>query len=77
MPQLTTAWTDAVGATSPVVANGILYAAGNGTLGAYDPTTGATLWTATVGPIHWQSPVVVDGLVLLEDNSGNLTAWGP
>jgi hypothetical protein len=77
VPRLTQAWTDAVGATSPVVANGILYAAGNGTVRAYNPTTGATLWTTAVGPIHWQSPVVVDGLVLLEDSSGDLTAWGP
>ena len=33
MPRLIQAWRDGVGATSPLVANGILYAAGNGRSG--------------------------------------------
>jgi outer membrane protein assembly factor BamB len=77
VPNLTQRWRVAGRATSPMFANGILYAAGNGILGAYDPTTGARLWSTPIGAIHWQSPVVVDGLVLLADASGHLTAWGP
>lgn len=76
-PRLTQQWRIGAGATSPMIANGLLYAAGSGILGAYLPTTGAALWTTPIGATHWQSPVVVDGLVLLEDDAGHLTAWGP
>jgi hypothetical protein len=76
-PQLTQKWSLGVGATSLTFANGILFAARSGALSAYNPMSGASLWSTSVGPIHWQSPVVVDGLVLLEDSSGHLTAWGP
>jgi len=75
VPQLNLRWNIASGATSPLVANGVLYAAGGGKLNAYNPATGAALWSATVGNIHWQSPVVDGGYVLLEDGSGHLTAW--
>ena len=74
-PTLTPVWNIAVGATSPVLAGGVLYAAGGTTLGAYNPATGTRLWSTTVGPIHWQSPVVVNGELLLEDGNGRLTAW--
>ena len=54
----------------------MLYAAGGTTIHAYNPTTGALLWSAPVGSIHWQSPVVDGGYILLVDDSGDLTAWG-
>jgi hypothetical protein len=76
-PELTQEWRLGVGATSLTLANGILFAARSGTLSAYNPTNGASLWSTSIGSIHWQSPVVVDGLVLLEDSGGHLTAWGP
>jgi hypothetical protein len=76
-PQLTRIWQINSGGTSPVIANGVMYVAGNNTIRAYNPTTGAQLWSTATGPIHWQSPVVADGLVLLEDGNGHLTAWGP
>jgi hypothetical protein len=76
-PQLTLEWRLGVGATSLTLANGILFAARGGTLSAYNPASGASLWSTSIGSIHWQSPVVVDGLVLLEDSNGHLTAWGP
>jgi hypothetical protein len=76
VPQLTPVWNVATGNTSPLVANGVLYAAGGGTMHAYNPTTGALLWSAAVGAIHWQSPVVDGGLILLADGSGALTEWG-
>jgi hypothetical protein len=76
-PQLGRIWQINAGGTSPVIANGVMYVAGNNTIRAYNPTTGAQLWSTATGPIHWQSPVVVDGLVLVEDGNGHLTAWGP
>ena len=71
-------------ATSPLVADGVLYAAGGGvtnlqltpgSMEALDPTTGNTLWSTTTGPIHWASPVVSSGYLLLTDYQGGLTAW--
>ena len=80
-PQLTLMWKNSVVSNTPFIANGLLYTVGGGstsaTLGAYDPVTGASRWTTTVGGTHWQSPVVDGGKVLLEDNTGHLTAWGP
>jgi len=41
-----------------------------------NPTTGATLWSATnIGTIHWQSPVVANGVLYIADNSSRLTAY--
>jgi hypothetical protein len=86
LPVLTPRWqrTDVV-ATTPLVANGVLFAAGGGlsvpfepgpgSMEAMDPTTGTSVWSTATGTIHWQSPVVTSGYLLLEDNTGNLTAW--
>jgi hypothetical protein len=77
VPNLIPVWNISTGNTSPVVANGVLYAAGGSTIHAYNPMTGALLWSTPVGSIHWQSPVVDGGYVLLADHSGHFTAWGP
>ena len=68
--------------SSPFMANGVLYIQGNGVLRATNPTTGDTLWSSTqasaggsIGGLHWQSPIVVNGHVYVPDNSGNLTAY--
>jgi hypothetical protein len=78
-PSLVSKWTNAAGGTSPVLANGILYYAGSGTLHALDPTTGRTLWsdTTNVGGIHWESPIVVQGRAYLTDEAAHLIAWVP
>ena len=85
-PVLTPRWvrTDVI-ATSPIVANGVLIAAGGGqqvpffpgpgSMEAMDPTTGTSVWTSATGTIHWESPVVSGGYLLLEDYQGGLTAW--
>ena len=75
VPQLVAQWNIATGATSPLVAGGVLYTVGGSSLRAYNPSTGALLWTGATGSIHWQSPVVDGGTVLVEDGSGHLTAW--
>ena len=76
VPKLTPVWKISTGNASPLVASGVLYAAGGTTIHAYNAMTGALLWSAPVGSIHWQSPVVDGGYILLADNSGSLTAWG-
>jgi hypothetical protein len=74
-PSLVSRWTAGAG-TSPIVANGVLYYARSNLLLALDPTTGTQLWSSSlVGSIHWQSPIVVNGVLYLEDQSGHLTAF--
>jgi outer membrane protein assembly factor BamB len=68
--------------TSPVVANGIVFVAFDGQVIALDAINGDELWSSakygsgkTIGPVHWQSPIVVDGWVYCSDQNGNLTAF--
>ena len=72
-------WTDTAhgSATSPLVANGVLYTFGGGLVHARNPTTGALLWTSTNsgGGTHWQSPIVANGAVYVADNGGHLAAF--
>jgi hypothetical protein len=78
MPFLTQRWSILSGSSSPMIANGVLFTARSNLLSALNPTTGATLWsTSAIGSIHWESPVVVDGVVLISDGAGHLTAFGP
>lgn len=77
-PMLEVAWKSSKGGTSPVVANGVLFYARSGKLRALDPATGKELWrNSRIGPIHWQSPVVVNGAVYISDEGGHLTAFSP
>jgi outer membrane protein assembly factor BamB len=69
-------------ATSPVAANGLIFAATSGDLAAID-ATGHILWRSTqpsaggtIGAIHWQSPIVVNGMLYVADNDGDLFAYG-
>ena len=50
---------------------------------ALDPLTGHQLWNSTdasaggsIGGIHWQSPIVVNGRLYCADQDGHLTAYG-
>jgi outer membrane protein assembly factor BamB len=68
--------------SSPVVADGIVFGAFNGALVALDALNGKELWSSaqhsagvTIGNIHWESPIVVNGWVYCSDESGNLTAY--
>jgi outer membrane protein assembly factor BamB len=79
-PSLHTVWQHTGGAnasaSSPLVANGVLYASTNaGLLSAFDPTTGGTLWSTTVGPVHWESPLVANGVLYMADQNAHLTAF--
>ena len=76
-PTLASQWQNALGGTSPVVANNVLFYAGNTSIRALDPATGASLWSAALGgSVHWQSPIVANGMVYVASNAGNLTAFG-
>jgi len=80
-PHLTTAWQNAVSTTSPIVANGVLYAitacSGGNCIVARNPANGNVLWTsAHVAPPHWQSPILVDGVIYVMDDAGKLSAFG-
>jgi outer membrane protein assembly factor BamB len=75
-------WTATVGGTSPVASGGLVFVAASGVLSALDAHTGAVLWQSTngsaggsIGSIHWQSPIVVNGGVYVSDGSGHLTAY--
>ena len=75
-PSLAARWKDSAGGFSPLVANGVLYYAGSGHLRALEPTTGAVLFDGTtIGGIHWESPVVANGIVYITDGNSRLSAF--
>jgi outer membrane protein assembly factor BamB len=68
--------------TSPVVANGIVFVAFDNKIVALNALTGNELWSSamrsagrTIGPVHWESPIVVNGWVYCSDENGQLTAY--
>jgi hypothetical protein len=75
-PTLHTTWQSPIGGTTPIIAGGVVFYAGGGTVRALDVTNGNELWHDSIGGIHWESPVVVNGTLYITDGSGNLTAYG-
>jgi|HubBroStandDraft_3_1064219.scaffolds.fasta_scaffold16755_2 outer membrane protein assembly factor BamB len=77
-PTIFPQWTKSGGGgSSPVLAHGVLFYAGTAGLQALDPASGAVLYAHPgPGPIHWESPIVVNGRVYLADESGTLWAFG-
>lgn len=85
--QLTGVWQMDVGSSygegsSPVVADGMVFSAFDGAIVALSATSGKELWSSaqssaggTIGGVHWESPIVVDGSVYCSDQNGNLTAY--
>jgi outer membrane protein assembly factor BamB len=84
--QLVSAWQWRAGrtrvGTSPVVANGVVFVAFDRAIVALDALNGTELWSSaepfsnhTIGPVHWQSPIVVNGSVYCADQNGRLTAY--
>jgi outer membrane protein assembly factor BamB len=77
-PNLTKLWQTNAGATSPLVAGGLLYYAGSGGIRAVNAFSGRVLWQDTgIGGIHWESPIVVNGVLYITDENGSLTAYAP
>jgi outer membrane protein assembly factor BamB len=83
IPEFSRQWEVAQGGSSPLVANGVLFYAGStsqstGGIWALNPTTGEVLWSANLpGAIHWESPIVANGVVYMVDYGSNLTAFVP
>lgn len=74
-PILTKVWQNAIGGTSPVVANGVLYYF-SGSVNALDPKNGTVLWSdSSPGGVHWESPIVVNGRIYITDENGALWAY--
>jgi hypothetical protein len=77
-PTLAKQWQTGPGGTSPLVANGVIYVAGSNLLRALEPTTGNVLWsTNQIGDVHWESPVVANGMLYATDGAGHLVAFAP
>jgi outer membrane protein assembly factor BamB len=77
-PRMNAQWTKPNGwTTAPFIANGILYATNNAgestsrtsphLLEALDPATGKELWTGMVGPHHWSTPIMMNGVLYMAD----------
>ncbi|MBC5798619.1 MAG: PQQ-binding-like beta-propeller repeat protein [Candidatus Eremiobacteraeota bacterium] len=68
--------------TSPVIVNGVVFVASSGAVLAFDARTGASLWSSasdaaggSIGDVHWESPIAVNGAVYCSDEGGHLTAY--
>jgi outer membrane protein assembly factor BamB len=77
--QLTQIWKKSVSlggeGTSAAVRAGVVYVAASNQLVALDAATGVALGSATIGGVHWESPMVARGNVYVTDESHNLTAF--
>ena len=70
--RLQSAWTNRNPGTSPVVAGGLLYIYDpGGTLRVYDPTSGRVVAELPCGAGHWNSPIVIDGMIVLPEGNAN------
>lgn len=75
-PSLEPRWVSTINGATPIVVGGILYYARDHELVAIDPETGQRIWSDTsIGQIHWQSPIIVNGRIYLCDNEGHLFAY--
>ena len=66
-------WQNSHAGTSPVVAGGLLYVydPAGGELRIYRPTTGSVVASLPAGAGHWNSPIVVAGMVALPEGDAN------
>jgi outer membrane protein assembly factor BamB len=64
-------WSNGTGGSSPVLAGGLLYVQWTGGISVYQPATGHVVATLPLGETHWQSPIVVDGIVAAAEGNAN------
>jgi hypothetical protein len=65
-------WKNRNGGTSPVIAGGLLYVYDpDGGLRVYTPETGQLIAKLDCGGGHWNSPIVVDGMIALPEGNAN------
>jgi outer membrane protein assembly factor BamB len=69
--------------TSPVLAGGMLFVATDGAVLALDHRNGHALWSSaqsgaggSIGGIHWESPIVVNGRIYITDEDSAVVAFG-
>ena len=76
VPELEPRWVNSLDAATPVVVGNVLYFARDHEIVALDPETGERIWSDdSIGTIHWQSPIVVDGRIYTCDNEGHVFAY--
>lgn len=66
--------------TTPVIANGMVFVAMDGAILALNAQNGHVLWSSanagrSIGGVHWQSPIVVNGWVYCADQNNRVTAY--
>ncbi len=77
IPDLELMWKQSEGSSSPIIVNGVLFCAVSNSIRAIDPVSGRILWRdRTMGRIHWESPIVGNGVLYITDESGDLNAFG-
>ena len=70
--QLTQAWKNGNGGTSPVVVDGMAFVLDpGGGLRVYDAASGSSVTTLACGGGHWNSPIVADGRIALPTGNAN------
>jgi len=75
-PKLEPRWVNAIDGATPIILGGVLYFARNHELVALDPETGERLWSdSSLGLIHWQSPIIVNGRIYVADQESHLFAY--
>jgi len=62
--------------SSPFLANDVLFVQGASAISALNPTTGAIIWQGITSGLHWQSPIVVNGVIYLVDQTTHARAFG-
>ena len=68
-------WHNTVGGTSPFEADGLLFVyAPRGGLNVYEASSGKRITTLSCGRGHWNSPIVVDGKIILPEGNANREA---
>jgi hypothetical protein len=74
-PSLVTKWTSNWG-SSPLVANGVVFIARSNMITALNAINSSVLWSDShIGSIHWESPIVANGMLYITDESGKITAY--
>jgi hypothetical protein len=69
---LSSMWSNSTGGTSPIVAGGLLYVYNpQGGLYVYDPVQGTVIGRLDCGSGHWNSPIAVDGRIVLPEGNAN------
>jgi outer membrane protein assembly factor BamB len=70
--KLRQAWANDTGGTSPFEAGGLLFVyARAGGLNVYLATSGKRITTLPCGPGHWNSPIVLQGRIILPEGNAN------